>query len=546
MLSRLKTALRAMLRKSQMERELDEELRDHVDRQTEQNIRLGVTPEEARSAALKTFGGVEQAKERSRDARGVRWLEDLWQDLRYGARMLAKAPNYTLIAVITLALGVGAVAAIFSVVMATLARPLAYREADRLVWLSNRNSSLGVNQTFLNPGDILDLREQARSLEQVASWATLAVNISDSGVGAPERLETIYATTNFFQTLGAQPLLGRDFTPADGETTGAAVIISHGVWQRRFGGDPGVIGQKIKLGLPRDMMQAVGVVVGVMPPEFQFPPRIEIWMADQLVRGWRGGDHNNRTIARLKPGITIEQARAEIDAIARNQAQQYPDTNAGWGITVTPFRDYLFGGANHALPLLFGAVGCVLLLVCANIANMQLSRAAGRASEIAVRMALGAGRSRIVRQLLTESLLLSIAGGAIGLLLAVGGLELLRALGPDSIPRLKEATIDSQAIGFTAGLSELTSLLFGLAPAWQTSKPDLQRALKESGRITAVAPGPRRLHNALIIGQVSLALALLAGAGLLIKSFWKLQAVSPGFDSDHILAAAAALSYVDY
>src|SRR5262249_18284605 len=229
-----------------------------------------------------------------------------------------------------------------------------------------------------------------------ASWGTLPVNISDSGVGAPERLETIYATTNFFQTLGAQPLLGRDFTPADGETTGAAVIISFGLWRRRFGGDPGVIGQKIKLGLP-DTRRAIGVVVGVMPPEFQFPPRVDLWMAYQHDRSFgRVSTHNERTIARLKHGITIDQARAEIDAIARNQAQQYPDTNAGWGITVTPFRDYLFGGANHALPLLFGVVGCVLLLSCANIANMQLSRAAGRASEIAVRSALGAGRSRIV------------------------------------------------------------------------------------------------------------------------------------------------------
>src|SRR5262245_24178775 len=272
MLSELRTRIRALLHKSETERELDEGLRNHIEHQTEQNIRLGMNPEEARHAARRAFGGVEQAKERSRDVRGVRWLEDLWQDTHYGARTLAKSPGFTLVAVITLALGIGAVAAIFSVVMAVLARPLAYRESDRLVWLSNRNSSLGVNQTFLNPGDILDLQEQAKSLEQVASWATLAVNISDSGVGAPERLETIHATTNFFQTLGAQPLLGRDFTTADGETYGAAVIISYGVWRRRFGGDPGVIGQKIKLGLPFNI-EAASVVIGVMPPEFQFPPR---------------------------------------------------------------------------------------------------------------------------------------------------------------------------------------------------------------------------------------------------------------------------------
>src|SRR5262252_1549116 len=236
MLSRLMIALRALLRRSQAERELDEELRHHIEQQTEQNIRLGMNLEGARYAARKAFGGVEQAKERSRDARGVRRLEELWQDLRYGARMLWKNPGFTLAAVVTLAMGIGAVAAVFSVVMAVLARPLTYRETGRLVWLTNKNASIGVKETFLNPSDILDLREQAKSLEQVASWGTLPVNISDSGVGAPERLETIYATTNFFQTLGAQPLLSRDFTPADGETTGAAVIISFGLWRRRFGG----------------------------------------------------------------------------------------------------------------------------------------------------------------------------------------------------------------------------------------------------------------------------------------------------------------------
>jgi len=545
MLSRLKAALRALLRRTQVERVLDEELRYHIEGQTEQNIRLGMAPEEARTAARKAFGGVEQAKERSRDARGVRLLEELWQDLRYGARMLWKNPGFTLASVVTLALGIGAVAAVFSVALAVLARPLPYCETGRLVWLTNKNASLGVKETFLNESDILDLREQAKSLEQVASWGTLAVNVSDSGVGAPERIEGVYATTNFFQTLGAQPSLGRDFTPTDGEKTGAEVIISHGLWRRRFGGDPGIIGQRIKMGLP-DWMGAVGTIVGVAPPGFQFPARIEIWMAAQLDRSPRGGSHNDRTIARLKQGVTVEQAQTEISVIARNQGRQYPDTNAGWEITATPFRDYLFGGANVALPLLLGAVGCLLLLACANIANMQLSRASARQKEIAVRLALGAGRTRIVRQLLTESLLLSVAGGIAGLLLAMGGLSLVRAMGPDSIPRLKEAAIDFQSIGLAAMLSGLTSLLFGLAPAWQASSPDLQRALKDSGRTTAGAPVHRRIHSALIVAQVSLALALLAGAGLLIKSFWKLQAVSPGFDSDHILTAAVALSFVDY
>jgi len=537
--------LRALFRRESVLQDIEEELRAHVEMATEENLKRGLPPDEARAAALKSFGNHGRNKELGYDIRGGGWLERLWQDMRYGARVLLKKPGLTLIAVLTLALGIGANTAIFSVVMAVLARPLPYQDSGRLVWLSQNNASLGVRETFLNPAEILDLREQAKSLEQVASWGTLAVNISDSGVGAPERLEGIFATTNFFQTLGAPPMLGRDFTTGDGEMTGAAVIISHGLWRRRFGADPGAIGQKIKLGLP-NWMQGVGVIVGVMPPEFEFPPRVEVWMTYQHEGGWRGGSHNERTIARLKPGVTIAQAQAEISLIARNEAQQYPDTNADWGITVTPFRDYLFGGANVALPLLFGAIGFVLLLACANIANMQLSRAAARAQEIAVRLALGASRARIVRQLLTESLLMSVAGGAVGLLLALGGLELLRALGPDSIPRLKDAALDSQAIGFTVLVSALTSLLFGLAPAWQASGPDLQSALKNTGRTSTGAPGSRRIHSALIIGQVSLALTLLTGAGLLIKSFWKLQAVSPGFVSDHILAAGVALSFADY
>jgi predicted permease len=318
-------------------------------------------------------------------------MQTLWQDLRYGARMLRKNPGFTLAAVVTLALGIGAVAVVFSVALAVLARPLPYRETGRLVWLTNKNASLGVEETFLNPSDILDLREQAKSLEQVASWGTLAVNVPDSGVGAPERIEGVYATTNFFQTLGAQPSHGRDFTPTDGEKTGTEVIISHGLWRRRFGGDPGIIGQRINMGLPV-RMGAVGTIVGVAPPGFQFPARIEIWMADQLDGSPRGGAHISRAIARLKPGVTLEQAQTEISVIARNLGHQYPDTNAGWEITATPFRDYLFGGANVALPLLLGAVGCLLLLACANIANMQLSRASARQKEIAVRLALGAGR----------------------------------------------------------------------------------------------------------------------------------------------------------
>jgi len=473
-------------------------------------------------------------------------METLWLDIRYGVRMLWKRPGFTLVALVALALGIGANTAIFSVVMTVLVRPLPYRDADRLVWLSNRNTVLGVSQTFLNPADILDLREQAGSFERVASWGTIPLNLS--GAAGPERVESIYVTPDFFQTLGVRPALGRDFSSSDGAANNdSVVIISHGLWQRQFGGAPDVIGRKIKLGIGADQTPT-SVVVGVMPAELGFPARVDLWTAYEHDRAdaERGGAHNNRTIARLKPGVTIQQAQAEINVIAQTQAHLYPDTNAGWEVDVVPFREHLFGSANVALPLLFGAVGCVLLIACTNGANLQLARAASRQKEIAVRLALGAGRARIIKQLLIESLILAVAGGAIGVLLAMWGVEGLRALGPDSVPRIQEATINAQALGFTAALSVLTSVLFGLVPAWQASQSDVNQALKNTGRSGATAPQRHRFRSMLVVAQVALALVLLVGAGLLINSFWRLQSIGPGFDSTHILTAGLSLSFTDY
>jgi putative ABC transport system permease protein len=453
-----------------------------------------------------------------------------------------KRPSFTAVAVMTLALGIGANTAIFSVVMSVLVRPLPYHEPDRLVWLANTNPSLGVAETFLNPEDILDYREQARSLEQIASWGTFPVNLS--GGKQPERVENIYVTTNFFQTLGVKPMLGRDFLPDEEEKEDGGVIISYGLWQRQFGGDPDIIGRKIVLGGDSSEPSAV---VGVMPADLNFPARVDLFTTYEYEeRTGRGGSHNDRTIARLAPGVTIEQAQMEISRIAERQAEQFPDTNRGWYVVVVPFREHLFGSAGVALPLLFGAVGFVLLIACTNVAGLQLARAASRQKEMAVRAALGATRWRIVRGLLAESLLLSVPGGLSGLLLAMWAVEALRVLGPESLPRLKDTTLDPQALLFTVALSVITGILFGIAPALQSSKPNLAEMLKSTGGASPGGSARHRFRSILVISQFALAMVLLVGAGLMIKSFWKLQQTGPGFESEHVLAAGLSLNLSDY
>jgi putative ABC transport system permease protein len=469
-------------------------------------------------------------------------VEILWNDLRYGARMLVKNSGFTLAAILILAIGIGANSALFSVIMTVLVRPLPYQEPERLVWLANTNPTLGINQTFLNPDDILDYREQVQSFEQVASWGTYPVNLS--GGKEPERVESIYVTTNFFQTLGVTPMLGRDFRTEDGSESSDAVIISYGLWQRQFGGDPEIIGRKIELAGNTEMPR---VIVGVMPSELIFPPRVDLFETYELERrAERGGTHNDRTIARLKAGFTVEQAQLDIKAVALRQAEQFPDTNNGWEVRVVPFQEHLFGSATIALPLLFGAVAFVLLIACTNVAGLQLARAASRQKEIAIRLALGAGRWRIVRQTLIESLLVSGFGGALGLVLAWWGVDALRRLGAESLPRLKETTLDTPVLLFTAAIALFTALLFGLGPALHSSKPDLNQTLKDQGSASIGGPQSQRFRSLLIIVQFAMAMVLLVGAGLLVKSFWKLQQAGPGFQSEQVFAAGVSLNMEEF
>jgi putative ABC transport system permease protein len=543
MLGRMRMRLRALLFKSALDRELDAELRFHLEREIEHNVAGGMTPEEARYAALRGFGGVGQARERCREARRVRLFEELWQDLRYGGRMLRKHPGFTLVAVLTLTLGIGANTAIFSVVNAVILRPLPYNEAERLVWVWGSNEQLGVKQGYLSAADIFDFQRQSARLESVAAWTTLPINLVEESKS--ERLEGILVSPNFFRTLGARIDLGRDFEPGEArEGRNQVVIISDGLWRRRFGADPGVIGRRLKL--DRHDVNSF-TVVGVAPPEVQFPLRTDVWMPDidEAGDGVRGG-HDLRAVARLKPGATVEQGQAELNIIARRLEEQYPASNTGWRVTLTSARDVILGTPYKAMWVLLGAVGCVLLIACANVANLQLARATGRSKEIALRSALGAGRARIIRQLLAESILLAALGGMLGLLFAWWGVGWLRAAGPDTIPRLREMSIDARVLAFTGMATLLAGVAFGLLPAMHASRPDLNAALKEGSRGAAAPTGGGRTRGLLVVSQVAVAVLLLVGTGLLLKSFWLLRNVDPGFKAERVLTAGISLNRDKY
>lgn len=543
MVSRLKKRLRALLRRGAMERELDEELRYHLEHEIEQNMAGGMTSEEARYAAMRSFGGVEQAKEQCREARGVRLIEDLWKDISYGVRMLRKNPGFTLVAVLTLALGIGANTAIFSVVNAIILRPLPYNDAERLVWIWGNNEQLGVKQGYLSSADIFDFQRQSTQFESVAAWTTLPINLVEDDQS--ERLEGILVSPNFFSTLGVRIGVGRDFQPDEAqEGRNQVVIISDGLWRRRFGADPGVIGKRLKL----DRYDTNSfTVVGVAPPEVQFPLRTDVWMADidEPSDGERGG-HDLRAVARLKQGATLEQAQSELNIIAGRLEQQYPASNTGWRTTLTSVRDVIFGTPYKAMWVLLGAVFCVLIIACANVANLQLARSARRSKEIALRAALGASRGRIVRQLLTDSILLALIGGTLGLLLAWWGVGWLRVIGPDTIPRLREVTIDGRVLTFTGVATLLTGIAFGLLPALQSSRPDLNETLKDGSRGAAASITSGRTRSLLVISEVAIAVLLLVGTGLLLKSFWLLRNVDTGFKADHVLTAGISLNRDKY
>ncbi len=460
-------------------------------------------------------------------------MDTLLHDMRYGARMLLKNPGFAVVAIIALALGIGANAAIFSVVNTVLLRSLPYDDPDRLMVL--RETKLPQFPEFsVSPGNFLDWQKQNTVFEKLAAINGSAYNLTSDA--EPERLRGARVSAGLFEMLGATPALGRTFLDEEDQPGQNVAILSSALWKRRFNSDANIIGQSIALSATSY------TVIGVMPPTFQFPDRdTELWtpVGFAAAQAQQHGAHYLSVIGRLKPGVTRDQASTEMSAIAGRLAEQYSDSNAGWDVNVVPMQQYDVRDIKPALLILLGAVALVLLIACANVANLLLARATARQKEIAIRTALGASRWRVVRQLLTESVLLAIAGGAVGLLLALWGTDLLLALAPLDLPRVKDVALDSRVIAFTLSVTLLTGIIFGLVPALQASRPNLNETLKEGGRGTT--GGHHRVRGSLVITEVALALVLLVGAGLLIRSFYRIQQVNPGFNIRNAMAVTVSL-----
>ena len=468
-------------------------------------------------------------------------MQTLIHDVRYGIRMFLRAPGFAAVAVATLALGIGANSAMFSAVNAVLLRPLPFADPDRLVLVSENNLQKGWQQFSVAPPNYIDWRTQNQVFDDVAAMRGAAFNFT--GGAEPERITGSRVTPAFFTMLGVNPIHGRTFFGEDDQPGhDHVVVLSHGFWQRNFGGDQEILGHTIQL-------NGEGfTVVGIMPPDFQIPGRSQVWTPAAFTpqQLQNRGAHFTSVLARLKQGVSLETARADMNGIAERLAEQYPDTNGGWGVNVNLLHDEVVRDVRLSLIVLLGAVGLVLLIACANVSNLMLTRATARHREMAIRAALGAGRGRIVRQLLTESSLLGLVGGALGLLLALWGSQLIRTLPAGTLPRADGVGIDMRVVGFTLGLALLTALLFGIAPALQVSRPNLAESLKEGGRSGMSGRGRHRLRSVLAGLEVALAVVLSVGATLLVKSLWQLQAVDPGFRSEGLLTGTVSLPQTKY
>jgi putative ABC transport system permease protein len=466
-------------------------------------------------------------------------MQTLWQDIRYGVRMLLKHPGVTAIVLLALGLGIGANTAIFSVVNAVLIRPLPYDDSDRLVFLNEKSPVL--DEMSISYPNFEDWRAQNRSFEKIAVYNRSSYNLT--GAGDPERIITGQVSADLFSILRVNAAYGRVFTNDEDKPGGAPVVIlSYGLWQRRFGGQTSILNQQITLNTKSH------TVIGIMPKDYFYPSRVEMWvpvgqLSDQSSWKSRGNHPGLYGVGRLKPGVTFAQAEADMNTIAVNLENQYKDSNSGNRVRLRPLLEVFVSDARRALWVIFAAVGFVLLIACANIANLLLARASARKKEIAIRTAMGASRWRVGRQLLTESVLLSLVGGAMGLLLAYWGVRLILYISPDAIPRSREIGLDWAVLAFTIGVSFLTGLLFGLAPALQAGMVDVHETLKETGRGTS---GRHWLRNSLVVVEVATTLILLIGAGLMIRSFYLLQKVNPGFSYDNLSSFSISLPQKKY
>jgi putative ABC transport system permease protein len=535
----------------EIERDIDEELDYHIERRTEDNIAAGMPAAEAREAALRRFGDTSAVRnacrrigmERARARRRAEMIDQLTQDGSYALRTLIKRPGFVAVAVLTLALGIGGTTALFSVVDGVLFRPLDFPAPDRLVLLWGVETGMKTGSSATSYPDYVDIKAAQRSFTGMAAWSNWQTNVTGADL-EPTRVPASWVSHDLLPLLGVNPALGRNFLPEEDRVGGEPVVIlSYGFWTSRFASDPSVIGRTLMLD------GSAHTVVGVMPADFTWGTsggsQLLLPM-EPVYSGYTRGQHSLLVIGRLKPGVTLEAAEADVVTIAAHLEREYPDWNTGRSAGLQPLREAVVGDVRPALLMLFGAVLVVLLIVCANVANLTLARATGRAKEVAIRTALGAGRVRLVRQLLTESLLLALTGGALGLLIAYGGIGVLKSLGAANIPRLDGVGIDTTVAAFALTVTLITGVLFGLVPALQCSKADLQSSLKEGGRTSAQGGGRPRLRQLLVVAEMALAVMLVAGAGLLLNSLLRLQGVDAGFTQRNVLVAPLALPESKY
>ena len=528
--------LRSLFRWAQAEQELDDELRDHFERATDEYVAQGMAQEEAHRRARLDLGGIEQTKEKCRDARKVNWIQDFAQDLHYGLRMLRKNPGFAAVAVLTLALGIGANTTVFSIIDAVLLRPLPFRDSSRLVVVWERNDNRNRGAVAVGPANFVRWREQNRVFTEMAAGTAWPANLNDVN-SEPERVLVGVVSPNLFDMLGIRPVVGRSFVEDEERPeTGNVVILTRGYWQRHYGGDPKVLGHTIRLGA------YPATIIGVMPDRVNFPETVDMWQPFVLTPQRRTWDGRYLTvIARLKPAVTLAEAQADMDAVAGNTRAEMPLFDAGWGASVVPLSEQIVQDVRRPLLVLLGAVFVVLLIACANIANMLLARASVRSREMAVRIALGASQGRVIRQLLTESILLGLFGGAAGVLLAYCTLSPLVSMLPREVPTFRAIGINPQVLGFSIAVSLATGIACGLSAALRAPSTAPQAPMNEGGRSFSGGTRQHRVRDVLVIVEVAISLVLLAGAGLLINSFIRLMHVDPGFDPTHVLTMNVSL-----
>ncbi len=546
LIRRLRNLLRNLTERPRVERDLDEELNAYVDLLAAEKERAGMSPEQARRAARLEAGGVERLKDSVRDARAGAVVEGAIQDFRHALRLLARAPGFAAVAVLTIALGIGANSAIFSVINSVALKPLGYPEPERLTFITSQFPTLGFEKFWISPPEYFELRERSRSFEDIAAYTTGAVNLSEGS--QPERVNAVFTTANMFDVLGVRPAIGQPYTAEqDGPNADPVVVLSHELWSRIFAGDRSVIGRTIEINGRRT------TVVGVAPPGFDLhDARAQVWMPLGLDPSNRQnrGSHFLYLVARLEPGVTMTQANADIEGQLRQWRQLNPDTHvpndSTHRVQMASLRDEVIGNVRTALWVLQGAVALVLLIACANVANLLLARAESRHKEFAIRTALGAGRGRILRQFLAEGLVLATVSAAVGLVLAHWGLRALLAANPQSIPRAAEIGLDPAVVAFTVGMAVLTGLIFALAPLLHTGRDAMANALKEGGTRTTATTTRNRVRRGLVVAEIALAVTLVIGAGLLIRSFQNLTSVDAGFDPEELVTFGVVLPQATY